>query len=373
MNTRKRMIRVATLSVLMATAWLLTGVSANGQQQESAQSSEVPKIVRRSGGVLQASATQRVEPVYPPLAKAAHISGAVVVEVTIDESGIVQSARAISGHPLLKDAAVQAAQGWKFQPTTLSGTRVKVIGTITFNFQMDSNPEAPSLDAAEKEVDSHPDSAQAHYDLALALNRLSRVDEAIQELKNAIAIDRSFQSAYRTLGEYLLMRGPDREAEAIDTLREAIRLNPRDVETLLTLGSFYSMHQRFGEAVELYQDAIKENPGIALYIELGNVYDLMGNSERAEDAYKQGIQAVPSSINGYLALGGLYSKLGRHAEAIETLKMAVAKDPYNPGAHYGLGMAYAASGDRKSAMAEYEMLKGSNSPMAPRLLKAIDK
>src|SRR5829696_6203447 len=48
---------------------------------------EPPKVVRKSGGVLTGSATRRVEPTYPPLAKAARVSGAVVVEVTIDEAG----------------------------------------------------------------------------------------------------------------------------------------------------------------------------------------------------------------------------------------------------------------------------------------------
>jgi TonB family protein len=62
--------------------------------------------------------------------------GAVVVEVTIDENGNVIAASAVSGHPLLKDAAVAAARRWKFQATKLSGQPVKVIGTITFNFQM---------------------------------------------------------------------------------------------------------------------------------------------------------------------------------------------------------------------------------------------
>ena len=95
---------------------------------------EPPKIVRKSGGVLQGSATRRVTPTYPPLARAARVSGSVVVEVTVDESGNVMSARAVSGHPLLKDAAVAAARGWKFTPTQLSGVPVKVIGTITFNF-----------------------------------------------------------------------------------------------------------------------------------------------------------------------------------------------------------------------------------------------
>ena len=95
-----------------------------------------PQIIRKSGGVLQGSATRRVEPGYPPLAKAARVSGAVVVEVTVDEDGNVISARALSGHPLLKDAAVDAARGWTFTPTSLSGVRVKVIGTITFNFNL---------------------------------------------------------------------------------------------------------------------------------------------------------------------------------------------------------------------------------------------
>jgi protein TonB len=95
-----------------------------------------PQVVRKSGGVLQGLATRRVEPTYPPLAKAARVMGSVVVEVTIDENGNVISASAVSGHPLLKDAAVAAARGWKFQPTKLSGQPVKVIGTITFNFQM---------------------------------------------------------------------------------------------------------------------------------------------------------------------------------------------------------------------------------------------
>jgi protein TonB len=86
--------------------------------------------------VFQGSATRRVEPTYPPLAKAARVNGSVVVEVTVDEAGNVISARALSGHPLLKDAAVNAAKGWKFSPTMLTGVPVKVIGTITFNFNL---------------------------------------------------------------------------------------------------------------------------------------------------------------------------------------------------------------------------------------------
>jgi protein TonB len=94
-----------------------------------------PKLIRKSGGVLEASATHRVVPDSPPLARAARIAGSVVVEVTLDEAGAVIAARAISGHPLLKDAAVDAARQWQFKPTLLSGVPVTVIGTLTFNFE----------------------------------------------------------------------------------------------------------------------------------------------------------------------------------------------------------------------------------------------
>jgi protein TonB len=93
-------------------------------------------IIRKSGGVFQGSATKRVEPRYPRDAILGRISGSVVVEVTTDEQGGVISARAISGPVELRGAAVEAAREWAFRPTSLSGMPVKVIGTITFNFNL---------------------------------------------------------------------------------------------------------------------------------------------------------------------------------------------------------------------------------------------
>ena len=87
-----------------------------------------------SGGVLNGKATSLPKPAYPPVAKAARASGTVTVQVTIDENGNVISARAVSGHPLLQAAAVQAARSARFSPTKLSGQPVKVTGVITYNF-----------------------------------------------------------------------------------------------------------------------------------------------------------------------------------------------------------------------------------------------
>ncbi len=97
---------------------------------------EESKVIRKSGGVLQGAALHRVNPEYPDEAKAARVTGVVTVEIKIDEQGKVIGARVLSGHPLLRDAAVEAARQWMFQPTYLQGEPVKVIGTVTFNFTL---------------------------------------------------------------------------------------------------------------------------------------------------------------------------------------------------------------------------------------------
>lgn len=87
-----------------------------------------------SGGVLNGKAISLPKPSYPPIARQAHASGTVTVQVTIDENGNVISAHAVSGHPLLQAVAVAAARGARFSPTKLSGQPVKVTGIITYNF-----------------------------------------------------------------------------------------------------------------------------------------------------------------------------------------------------------------------------------------------
>ena len=86
------------------------------------------------GGVVNGWAVRLVQPAYPTVAKGAHAGGQVQVQVLIDETGKVISAVAMSGHPLLHGAAIEAAKASKFTPTIKSGIAVKVRGTIIYNF-----------------------------------------------------------------------------------------------------------------------------------------------------------------------------------------------------------------------------------------------
>jgi len=87
-----------------------------------------------SGGVLNGKAVNLPPPVYPDAARRLRLEGMVSVEVVIDETGKVISARAIDGPMSLRTVAVQAALRARFSPTTLSGQPVKVTGLINYKF-----------------------------------------------------------------------------------------------------------------------------------------------------------------------------------------------------------------------------------------------
>jgi len=94
----------------------------------------VPRVVRVSQTVLVSRAIYLPKPDYPLLAKQIKLEGSVNVQVFIDETGKVISAKAISGHPLLVAGAQRAATLARFSPTMIGDQAVKVSGVITYNF-----------------------------------------------------------------------------------------------------------------------------------------------------------------------------------------------------------------------------------------------
>jgi TonB family protein len=96
-----------------------------------------PKLTVISKGVITSEALSLPKPVYPQAAKLMHIQGKVSIQVLIDETGRVLSARAIDGPPLLKQTAEKAAYQARFSPARLSDQPVKVSGLITYNFVLE--------------------------------------------------------------------------------------------------------------------------------------------------------------------------------------------------------------------------------------------
>jgi protein TonB len=92
--------------------------------------------IRQGGNVTAAKLVNRVQPLYPPLARQTRISGTVRLHAIIGKNGAVEQLEVMSGHPLLVQAALDAVRQWKYQATTLNGEPVEVDTTIDVIFSL---------------------------------------------------------------------------------------------------------------------------------------------------------------------------------------------------------------------------------------------
>jgi periplasmic protein TonB len=92
--------------------------------------------LRVGGNVQAAKIINRVQPVYPPLARQTRISGTVRLHAIISKDGTIQQLEVVSGHPLLQQAALDAVRQWRYQPTLLNGDPVEVDTTIDVIFSL---------------------------------------------------------------------------------------------------------------------------------------------------------------------------------------------------------------------------------------------
>ena len=101
---------------VLGTCLVDCGDTANSQEGETGHVVELP------------------QPVYPPIARAAHASGTVDVQVMVGFDGDVVAAAVLSGHPLLQAAALNAARKARFTPPKYKGEPVKIVGVIQYHF-----------------------------------------------------------------------------------------------------------------------------------------------------------------------------------------------------------------------------------------------
>ncbi len=108
-----------TATALLA---LLSLVSMVGVARPQAQQAQDVEIVRR--------AKNKVQPIYPDLARKMNIAGTVKIEVVVAPNGTVKDARIVGGHPVLANAALDAAKKWRFEPAAGESS-----GVIDFKFE----------------------------------------------------------------------------------------------------------------------------------------------------------------------------------------------------------------------------------------------
>ena len=129
--------------------------------------------------------------------------------------------------------------------------------------------------------------------------------------------------------------------EAIESYKQAIKLNPDDAYAHTRLGVAYYKSGKYQEAIKSYKRAIRLDPDYRdAHHNLGVAYDELGRYKEAIESYKQAIRIDPDYADVHNNLGNAYSKLGMYKEAIKSYKQAIRIDPDNAEAHNNLDAVY---------------------------------
>lgn len=114
----------------------LAKVAAEAEKARIAALKPVRPEILDVGTLSAPNAERMVKPTYPPMAHRANIEGRVLVDVELDVEGKIVSAKASSGHQMLRQAAEDAAKRSRFKPATFDGTPIRAKGVITYNFSL---------------------------------------------------------------------------------------------------------------------------------------------------------------------------------------------------------------------------------------------
>jgi periplasmic protein TonB len=95
-----------------------------------------PTRIRVGGNVQSAMLVREVQPIYPEIARTAHVSGTVILHAIIAKDGSIRELQYVSGPPLLMRAAMDAVREWRYKPTLLNGEPVEVDTTISLVFTL---------------------------------------------------------------------------------------------------------------------------------------------------------------------------------------------------------------------------------------------
>jgi len=83
---------------------------------------------------MEGNLIYKVQPVYPPMARAVRVQGSVILKAIISKSGAIENLQVVSGHPVLVKAAIEAVSQWHYRPYVLNDEPVEVETQVTVNF-----------------------------------------------------------------------------------------------------------------------------------------------------------------------------------------------------------------------------------------------
>jgi Flp pilus assembly protein TadD len=358
-----------------------TSTEANASKEDV----NVP-ILRISEEVLRKAAIAIPEPEYPADAKLAKASGPVQVELLIDRSGVVTAARAASGNPILFDAATLAARNARFLMSAFSDHPTSAYSVLTYNFatpvEVTSVPgnASPTTSDARMEKSVSPENKAA----PVVLTESTKPVPVAAPVSNNNPGETETKSFASYFNKGIANLASAKYKEAVESLTQAVALNPQDAIAHAKLGLAHSALAEHKSAIAEFKQAIKLNRAFVdadSYFRLGVAYLALSDYASAIDPLKQALYGVkasvledktkstggPSEAEINDALGRAYYGIGSYRQAVKAFETAVRLKPDLASSHFGLGLSYMEVGDKRSAEKAEQTLRKLNSRLADRL------
>jgi len=271
---------------------------------------EPPKRVRISAGVAEGLIVKKVEPVYPEMARIARIQGRVL-SVLLSTGGRIENIKAISGHPILIQAAIDAVRQWQYRPFTVDGQPVEVETIVEVPFSLRPKEEFAKFEAA---LQTYRQQEEQCRSLVLqhayaAETSCASLPELSEKLAPELIDERVL--AYRDVGNAFLVQSKFQDARAafLQELKIAkARHDPYDTDlaiayqdaaqVLLATGDLEQARSNYKQAVKIFDHdfeqqmspVLKKRAAQHLRATLHDYAKLlrqMGNDSEAEKFEKQ--------------------------------------------------------------------------------------
>ncbi|HET6854670.1 MAG TPA: TonB family protein [Pyrinomonadaceae bacterium] len=355
-----------------------TSTEANATKEDA----KLP-VLRISEEVLRNAAVVLPEPQYPAEAELARASGPVQVELIIDQNGVVTTARATSGNPMLFDAATSAARKARFLMSAFSDHPTGAYSVLTYNFarpvEVASIPANATTDARMEKSASAENKAAP---VPVSESPKPVPVAAPVSNNNPGTTDTNTFAGYFNKG--IASLGSGKYKEAVQSLTQAVAVNPQDAIAHAKLGVAYSALGEHKPAIAEFKQAIKLNRAFVdadSYFRLGVDYLALSDYASAIDPLKQALYGVkakvledrtkstagPDEAEINDALGRAYYGIGSYRQAVKAFETAVRLKPNLASSHFGLGLSYMEVGDKRSAEKAEQTLRKLNSRLADRL------
>lgn len=227
-------------------------------------------------------------------------------------------------------------------------------------------------------AESDSDSAQAHWGLARTYEHLGQFNDVIDELRKSVEFDDNNLEAKAKLGSYFLLIQPPLVSEAEKLRDEILETDPNFIEGhILTASIMAAQGKPDAEVVNQVNKAIGLDPKrIESYISLERLYMTRENAAEAEAAIKRGIEANAQAVAGYTEYGRFLTYADRDLEAEAQFERAVAIDAASIEAREAIAEFYVTSRQLEKAESVYVDLVAvqENSPESRlELAKFYDK